>query len=172
MANLSCIHISWEVFQNPVEHLWWKVFEKIADDFFLQKSSIVDARLGSKYAFGVVLLYSICVIRILAWPLKFSSEGMLFLVNIWAEEQQLYKTELVYVYLLNIYQNFYYLLLIYCQNPKWSWKNIYFGRAHYDGCFQHLSFKVLKQKCSQLFSDFWHVVTNILDLHMVYINIR
>ena len=31
---------------------------------------------------------------------------MLFLVNIWAEEQQLYKTELVYVYLLNIYKNF------------------------------------------------------------------
>ena len=106
MANLPCIHISWEVFQNPVERLWWKVFEKIADGFFLQKSSIVDARLGSKYAFGVVLLYSICVFRILAWPLKFSSEGMLFLVNIWAEEQQLYKTELVYVYLLNIYKNF------------------------------------------------------------------
>ena len=106
MANLSCIHISWEVFQNPVEHLWRKVFKKIADDFFLQKSSNVDARLGFKYAFGVVLLYSICVIRILAWPLKFSLEGMLFLVNIWAEEQQLYKTELVYVYLLNIYKNF------------------------------------------------------------------
>ena len=31
---------------------------------------------------------------------------MLFLVNIWAEEQQLYKTELVYVYILNIYKNF------------------------------------------------------------------
>ena len=27
-----------------------------------------------------------------------------FLVNIWAEEQQLYKTELLYLYLLKIYK--------------------------------------------------------------------
>ena len=52
--------------QNPVEHLGWKVFQKIADGFFLQKSSIVDVRLGSKYAPGVVFPYSICAIRILA----------------------------------------------------------------------------------------------------------
>ena len=38
--------------------------------------------------------------------LKFSSEGMLFLVNIWAEEQQLYETELLYLHLIKIYENF------------------------------------------------------------------
>ena len=78
--------------------------KKIADGFFFQKSSIVDVRLSSNYASGVVLLDSICVIRILALPLEFFSEGMLFLVNIWAEEQQLYKTELLYLYLLKIYK--------------------------------------------------------------------
>ena len=36
--------------------------------------------------------------------LKFSSERMFFLVNIWAEEQQLYKTELLYLYLIKIYK--------------------------------------------------------------------
>ena len=79
--------------------------------------------------------------------LKFSSEGKLFLVNIWTEEQQLYKTELLYLYLIKIYENFQYLPLIYCQKLKWSWESIYFGRASPDGCFQHLSFKVLKQNC-------------------------
>ena len=38
--------------------------------------------------------------------LNFFSEGMLFLVNIWAEEQQLYKTELLYSYLTKNYENF------------------------------------------------------------------
>ena len=70
--------------------------------------------------------------------LNFFSEGMLFLVNIWAEEQQLYKTELLYLYLIKIYKNLQYLPLIYCQNLKWSWESIYFGRASADGCFQHL----------------------------------
>ena len=79
--------------------------------------------------------------------LKFSSEGMLFLVNIQTEEQQLYKTELFYLYLIRIYENFQYLPLIYCKNLKWSWKSIYFGRASPDSCFQHLSFKVLNQNC-------------------------
>ena len=37
--------------------------------------------------------------------LKFSSEGMIFLVNLWAEEQQLYKTEVLYLYLIDIYKN-------------------------------------------------------------------
>ena len=36
--------------------------------------------------------------------LKFSSEGMIFLVNLWAEEQQLYKTEVLYLYLIDIYK--------------------------------------------------------------------
>ena len=102
--------------------------------------------------------------------LKISSDGMLFLVNIWAEDQQLYKTKLIYLYLINIYENFWYLPLIYCQNLKWSWESIYFGRASSDGCFQHLSFKVLKQNCPHydyirwemvLYSDFWNIVTLI-----------
>ena len=38
--------------------------------------------------------------------LKFSSERKLFLVNIWTEEQQLYKTELLYLYLIEIYEKF------------------------------------------------------------------
>ena len=45
-----------------------KFLKKIADGFFLQKGSVVHVLLGGKYASGVVLLYSICVIRILAWP--------------------------------------------------------------------------------------------------------
>ena len=65
-------------------------------------------------------------------------------INIWTEQQQFYKAELLYLYLLKIYKNFQYLPLIYCQNPKWSWKSIYFGRAFPHGCFQHLSFKALK----------------------------
>ena len=111
MENLLSIHIPREVFQSTEGYLepsrasgvesFWK---KIADGFFFQKSSIVDVRLSSNYASGVVLLDSICVIRILALPLEFFSEGMLFLVNIWAEEQQLYKTELLYLYLLKIYK--------------------------------------------------------------------
>ena len=79
--------------------------------------------------------------------LTFSSERMLFLVNIWAEKQQLYKTELIYLYLIKIYEKFQYVPLIYCQNLKWSWKSIYIRRASPYGCFQHLSFKVLKQNC-------------------------
>ena len=72
MVNLSCIHIPKEVFQSlegylqPSRASGVESFWKIADDFFLQKSSIVDVRLGSKYVSGVELLYSICVIRILA----------------------------------------------------------------------------------------------------------
>ena len=31
---------------------------------------------------------------------------MLFLANIWAEEQRLYKNELLYLYLLKIYKNY------------------------------------------------------------------
>ena len=110
MANLLCIHIPREVFHSSEGYLepsrtsgvesFWKNCWRL----LFQKTSIVDVRLGSKYAPGVVLLYSICVIRILAWPLKLSSEWMLFLVNIWAEEQQLYKTELLYLYLLKIYK--------------------------------------------------------------------
>ena len=124
MANLSCIHIPGEVFQNSMEYVepsrasgvecFWKNCWRL----FLQKSFIVDVTLGSKYAFGVVLLYIICVIRILVWPLKFSSEGMLFLVNTCAKEQQFYKTELLYWYLLKVCKNVTYLPLIYCQYPK------------------------------------------------------
>ena len=72
MANLSCIHIPGEVFQSSEGYLepsrasGKSVYEKIADGFFLQKSFIVDVRLGSKYVSWVVLQYSICVIRILA----------------------------------------------------------------------------------------------------------
>ena len=107
MVNLSCIHIPGEVFQSSEGYLEPSRTSGVtADGFFLQKSSIADVRLGSKYASGIVLLYSICVIRILAWPLKCSSEGMLFLANIWAEEQRLYKNELLYLYLLKIYKNY------------------------------------------------------------------
>ena len=87
MANLSCIHIPEEVFQSSEGYLepspacGIKRFKKIDDGFFLQKSSIVDVRLRSKYASRFVL-YRMCVIRILAQPLKFSSEGVFFLVNI------------------------------------------------------------------------------------------
>ena len=85
MANLSCIHIPGEVFWSSegylelsqasgIKHFW--------KGFFLQKNPIIDVRLGSKYTAGIVLVYSIWVIRILAEALKFSSEGVLFLVNI------------------------------------------------------------------------------------------
>ena len=91
MVHLSSIHIPGEVFQNS--------------EGYLEPSRAPGVQ-GFQYASGVVLLYTIYVIRILAWPLKFSSEKMLFLVNIWAEEHQLYKTELLYLYLLKIYKNF------------------------------------------------------------------
>ena len=80
--------------------------------------------------------------------IKIFFRGMPFLVHIWAEEQQLYKTELLYLYLLKNFKYFQYLPLIYCQNPKWNSKSIYFRRAFPNGCFQHISFKVLKQNCS------------------------
>ena len=71
MANLLCIHIPGEVFQSSEGYLELsrasgikRFLEKIAGGFFLQKSSIIDLRLGSQYASGVVLLYSICVIGI------------------------------------------------------------------------------------------------------------
>ena len=66
MANLWCILIPGEVFQSSdFENLGKSVFEKVTNGFFLEKSSIVDVRLGSKYASGVVLVYIIRVIRIL-----------------------------------------------------------------------------------------------------------
>ena len=64
MANLSCIHIPGEVFQSSERYLEPSRTSGVtADGFFLQKSSIADVRLGSKYASGIVLLYSICVLE-------------------------------------------------------------------------------------------------------------
>ena len=127
--------------------MWGKVFlKKLLTVSFCKKapSQMCDWVLNTP---GFVL-YSICVIRILAQPLKFSSEGVFFLVNIIAEERQLYKTKLLHLYLLRIYKKFQYLPLIQRQNPKWGWKSICFGRASPDGYFRHRSFNVPKQNCS------------------------
>ena len=59
MASLSCIPIPGEVFQNSEEYLkpsqasGVESFWKNCWRFFLQKGSIVDVRLGSKYAPGL-----------------------------------------------------------------------------------------------------------------------
>ena len=55
---------------------------------------------------------------------SFLQKSVLFSKYIQAEEQQLYKTELLYLYLPRIYRIFQYLSLIYCQNPKWGWKSV------------------------------------------------
>ena len=74
MANLSCIPIPGKVFQNSEGYLepsqasgvesFWKNCWRLLFAKRLYRRSV----LGSKSASGVVLLYSICVIRILAWP--------------------------------------------------------------------------------------------------------
>ena len=74
MANLSCIPIPGEVFQKSEGYLepsqasgvesFWENCWRLLFAKRLYRRSV----LGSKSASGVVLLYSICVIRILAWP--------------------------------------------------------------------------------------------------------
>ena len=71
---MSCIPILGEVFQNSEGYLelrqasgvesFWKNCWRLLFAKRLYRRSV----LGSKSASGVVLLYSICVIRILAWP--------------------------------------------------------------------------------------------------------
>ena len=71
----SCIHIPVEVFQSseaylgPCQKSGMKHFAKVINSFyplFLQKCSIEDLRMGSKYASRFVPLYSPGIIRILA----------------------------------------------------------------------------------------------------------
>ena len=72
---MSCIPILGEVFQNSEGYLelrqaslvesFWKNCWRL---LFAKRLHCRCATGCSKYASGVVLLYSICVIRILAWP--------------------------------------------------------------------------------------------------------
>ena len=57
-----------EIFRTPSSISGGKFLKKIADCLLLQKGSFLDVQLGCKYASGVVLLFSICVFRILPWP--------------------------------------------------------------------------------------------------------
>ena len=159
MANFLCIHIPGEVFQSSEGYLEpsrasgiKRFLEKIAGSFFLQKSSIIDVRLGSQYASGVVLLYSICVIRIQHNHQNFLQKECSF--------QQIYRLKsnsfikpnslnyILYLYLYLHLKNFLVHSINLLSKSKMGLKGQLF-RQSMSPSLRHLSFKILKQICSQ-----------------------